>query len=33
VAEEIARVRGITAEAVGEITTQNFFRLFTSAHH
>ena len=33
VAEEIARVRGITAEAVGEITTQNFFRLFTSARH
>jgi TatD DNase family protein len=33
VAEEIARVRGITAEAVGEITTQNFFRLFKSARH
>jgi TatD DNase family protein len=31
VAEEIARVRGITVEAVGEITTQNFFRLFASA--
>jgi TatD DNase family protein len=33
VAEEIARVRGITAEAGGEITTQNFFRLFASARH
>jgi TatD DNase family protein len=33
VAEEIARVRGITAEAVGDITTQNFFRLFKSARH
>ena len=33
VAEEIARVRGITTEAVGEITTQNFFRLFASARH
>ncbi len=32
VAEEIARVRGITAEAVGEATTQNFFRLFGAAH-
>jgi len=31
VAEEIARVRGITTEAVGDITTQNFFRLFDSA--
>jgi TatD DNase family protein len=31
VAEEIARVRGITAEAVGDITTRNFFRLFDSA--
>lgn len=31
VAEEIARVRGITAEAVGEATTQNFFRLFGAA--
>ena len=28
VAEEIARIRGITVEAVGEATTQNFFRLF-----
>lgn len=33
VAEEIARVRGITAEAVGETTTQNFFRLFRAASH
>jgi TatD DNase family protein len=32
VAEEIARVRGMTAEAVGEITTRNFFRLFAAAH-
>ncbi|MHB8939287.1 MAG: TatD family hydrolase [Thiobacillus sp.] len=31
VAEEIARVRGMAAEAVGEITTQNFFRLFAAA--
>ena len=31
VAEEIARVRGMTAEAVGEATTQNFFRLFSAA--
>jgi TatD DNase family protein len=31
VAEEIARVRGITAEAVGDITSQNFFRLFAAA--
>lgn len=28
VAEEIARIRDITVEAVGEATTQNFFRLF-----
>lgn len=33
VAEEIARVRGITVEAVGEATTQNFFRLFSAATH
>ena len=33
VAEEIARVRGITVEAVGEATTQNFFRLFSAAMH
>jgi len=33
VAEEIARVRGITPEAVGEITSQNFFRLFAAAQH
>ncbi|MHB1215694.1 MAG: TatD family hydrolase [Thiobacillus sp.] len=31
VAEEIARVRGIPAETVGEITTGNFFRLFSAA--
>lgn len=31
VAEEIARVRGITAEAVGAATTENFFRLFAAA--
>ncbi|MDP3124730.1 MAG: TatD family hydrolase [Thiobacillus sp.] len=31
VAEEIGRVRGITAEAVGEATTKNFFRLFSAA--
>jgi TatD DNase family protein len=31
VAEEIARVRGMTADAVGEATTQNFFRLFSAA--
>ncbi|MHB1084237.1 MAG: TatD family hydrolase [Thiobacillus sp.] len=33
VAEEIARVRGISAVAVGEATTQNFFRLFAAARH
>lgn len=31
VAEEIARVRGIAPEAVGRITTENFFRLFAAA--
>ena len=31
VAEEIARVRGIDPEAVGKITTENFFRLFAAA--
>ena len=31
VAEEIGRLRGITAEAVGDATTQNFFRLFSAA--
>jgi TatD DNase family protein len=31
VAEEIARVRGMRVEAVGEATTQNFFRLFAAA--
>jgi TatD DNase family protein len=30
VAEEIARVRGLTAEAVGEATSENFFRLFSA---
>ncbi len=30
VAEEIGRVRGMTAAAVGEATTQNFFDLFTA---
>jgi TatD DNase family protein len=33
VAEEIARIKGLTVEEVGEITSQNFFRLFTSAVH
>ena len=33
VAEEIARVRGISVEALGEATTQNFFRLFAAAVH
>jgi TatD DNase family protein len=28
VAEEIARLRGISLEAVAEATTANFFRLF-----
>ena len=31
VAEEIARVKDVSVEAVGEITTQNFFRLFRHA--
>ncbi|MBZ0070093.1 MAG: TatD family hydrolase [Thiobacillus sp.] len=31
VAEEIARVRGMTAEAVGEASSRNFFRLFAAA--
>jgi len=31
VAEEIARVRGLPVEAVGEATTDNFFRLFAAA--
>lgn len=31
VAEEIARLRGLPVEAVGEATTANFFRLFTLA--
>jgi len=31
VAEEIARVRGLTPEAVGAATSENFFRLFAAA--
>ncbi len=31
VAEEFARVRGTTAEAIGTATTANFFRLFAAA--
>lgn len=31
VAEEVARVRGMTAEAIGAATTENFFRLFAAA--
>lgn len=31
VAEEIARVRGTTPEAIDEATTENFFRLFAAA--
>jgi TatD DNase family protein len=31
VAEEIAQVRGIPVETVGEVTTENFFRLFAAA--
>lgn len=31
VAEEIARLRGITMEEVGEVTSRNFFRLFKAA--
>jgi TatD DNase family protein len=31
VAEEIARVRGMTPEAVGAATSENFFRLFAAA--
>ncbi len=31
VAEEIARVRGMTPEAVGATTSENFFRLFAAA--
>jgi TatD DNase family protein len=33
VAEEIARIKGLSAEEVGETTSQNFFHLFTSAAH
>lgn len=32
VAEEIARLRGISLEAVAEATTRNFFSLFVNAH-
>ncbi|MBT9569353.1 MAG: TatD family hydrolase [Thiobacillus sp.] len=31
VAEELARVRGMTVDAVGAATTENFFRLFAAA--
>jgi TatD DNase family protein len=31
VAAEIARVKGISVEEVGEVTTRNFFRLFKAA--
>jgi TatD DNase family protein len=31
VAEEIARVKGVTVEAVAQASTENFFRLFTVA--
>jgi TatD DNase family protein len=31
VAEEIARIKGVSAEAVGQATTENFFRLFNAA--
>lgn len=33
VAEEIARIRGLSVETVGEVTSQNFFRLFAAARH
>ncbi len=32
VAEEIARLRGMTVDAVAQATTDNFFRLFKHAH-
>jgi len=32
VAEEIAHLRGLTPEAVGEATSNNFFRLFGIPH-
>jgi TatD DNase family protein len=32
VAEEIARLRGIELDEVGQATTRNFFRLFSAAH-
>lgn len=31
VAEEVARVRGMSAEAIGEASSRNFFRLFAAA--
>jgi TatD DNase family protein len=33
VAEEVARLRGISVEAVGEVTSANFFRLFGIPPH
>ncbi len=33
VAEEIARLRGMTADEIGNITSGNFFRLFAAARH
>ena len=33
VAEEIARIRSLPVETVGEVTSQNFFRLFAAARH
>ncbi|MEO8007340.1 MAG: TatD family hydrolase [Betaproteobacteria bacterium] len=33
VAEEIARLKGISIESVAQATTANFFRLFDAAHH
>jgi len=33
VAEEIARVRDMSVEEVGRVTTENFFRLFSAAKH
>jgi TatD DNase family protein len=31
VAEEIARLKGVSVEEVGEATSRNFFRLFKAA--
>lgn len=33
VAEEIARLRGVTVEAIAEATTRNFFNLFSKVRH